>query len=93
MKIKKEHLDRIKQLCDTVIEKAGGIEKVKTMYETGSFPRSDRVKDLNMRFRFDVFYAAMQLDSGFTNELYEYLTDDHIHTAMKRTVPNLEKRY
>ena len=62
------------------------------IYETGNFPRSDRVKDLQKRFCFDMWNA-----SGGTqyacDTLYDYLNDDHIYTALKHICPQVTKRY
>jgi len=60
-------------------------------YETGRIPRADKVKDLQTRFCFDFF--AYGTDSEFKSELYQYLNDDHIETALRRIMPKVTKRY
>ena len=55
-------------------------------YRAGDFPRADRVRDLDKRYRYDLFYAA-----GGYRLLPEDddLTDAHIYTALRRVVPSL----
>ena len=63
-------------------------------YKNGKFPRAEQVKDLNVRFRYDVFYAFMRrnrdLADDIRNDFKEQgLNDDHIHTALKRIIPDI----
>lgn len=92
MKITKEHFEHIKSAIETVFKINGGKEKIVEMYETGNFRNAENVKDLQKRFNFDMLYAA-----GLTNfvcdELYSYLNDDHIATALKKICPPVTKRY
>ena len=60
-------------------------------YEQGLFPRSEKVKDLQKRFNFDFFSHGT--DREFVKELYTYLNDDHIETALKRIMPKIERKY
>ena len=64
-------------------------------YEGGRFPRSESVKDLDLRFQFDLFHAvSRQLRDieRFDVELYQ-LNSDHIATALRRIVPTLERKF
>lgn len=60
-------------------------------YREGRFPRADAVKDLDMRYRWDLFHAAKArtlLDTSLGGA-DEGLTSDHIDTALRRIVPPL----
>jgi hypothetical protein len=89
MKIKKHHLEHIKTQVDIVLEQ---YPNVASQYEKGLFANSDKVKNLQMRFCFDVAKAA-KLNVFFCEELYSYLTDTHIFTALKHCLPKIEKEY
>ena len=45
-------------------------------------------KDKDMRFRWDLFIAA-KLSTFASDELYQYLNDDHIDTALKSVIKEL----
>lgn len=60
-------------------------------YREGRFPRAEAVKDLDMRYRWDLFHAARAVDvfhTGIGGE-DEGLTSDHIDTGLRRIVPAL----
>jgi hypothetical protein len=61
-------------------------------YRDGNFPRADMCKDVNMRYRWDLFWAAntsypntirLILDAGYK--------DAHIDTALRQIVPNVKE--
>lgn len=59
-----------------------------TKYETGNFPRSEKVKDLQTRFNFDLFYATQ------SNQIVPpELMDDHLATALKHICPKVTRKY
>ena len=58
-------------------------------YRAGNYPRADRCKDVNRRFRWDCLYAARMGD--FVSGLYQYLDDTHIDTALKSICPKIEE--
>lgn len=60
-------------------------------YREGKYPRSEFTKDVNKRYRWDLIFAAggRFQQGNFMSELYKYLTDDHIYTALKKLVPDL----
>ena len=81
MKIKPEHyaviLDALKRL-------GGKIEKHR------EFLRSDaRVKDLEMRLRWDAAYAT-GLTRWFCEHIYSYANDEHIDTALRAAMKEIE---
>lgn len=52
-----------------------------------------RVKDLDKRLRWDALYAVSRTSAvpqGFIGSLYEYLNDDHIDTALRAIVRDVE---
>lgn len=83
MKVTTDHLDRLR----------AGIAPLDTgeardVYRTGDFPRADRVNDLNMRYRWDLLWAAAAADRSIYDVLSEY-KDTHIDTALRAVVPSL----
>ncbi len=61
-------------------------------YETGNFPRSDKVKDLQTRFNMDLLYAA-GMCRWTCDVLYKYVDDTHICSVLKSICPKVVKRY
>jgi len=89
MKIKTEHLKIIKDAISSVLEQYPNIAEI---YEKGDFPRSDKVKDLQTRFNFDLLYGA-GLNKFVCDTLYEYLNDEHIASALRSVCPTITRRY
>ena len=58
-------------------------------YILGNFPRADRVKDLNKRYRWDLWWDT---DESRTLFLGQGIHDAHIDTALRRIVPVLEAK-
>lgn len=56
-------------------------------YLAGDFPRADAVKDLNMRYRWDIYWVA-QADPTTRTDVGP-LNTEHIDTALRRIVPAL----
>lgn len=86
MKMTRSHFH---MLCEKVLPVV--TPEVIEAYETGNFPRAELVKDLQMRFCFDMLYRANVTD--LMKELYTYLNDDHIYTALKAALPKIERRF
>ena len=87
MKIKKEHYEHIKQEIQNLVSAKGK----ETIAEYKKDLLNDtRIKDINVRFRWDLLHAA-NLDSYVCNTLYinEGLHDTHIDTALKHIVKEL----
>lgn len=58
-------------------------------YREGRFPRADRTRDLNMRYRWDLLWAVHgALPDALRAELND-LRDTHIDTALRRIVAQL----
>lgn len=65
------------------------------LYLDGDFHNAAHCKDLDMRYRWDLLYASkLKLGDGVGIEgdlnLYAYLNDSHIDTALRSLVPKLE---
>lgn len=89
MKIKPEHFEYMKAKIDKVLAKYPDLP---AQYERGDFPRSDKVKDLQKRFCFDVFHGA-GLTSWACENIYPYANDNHVYTALKAILPKVENKY
>ena len=89
MKIKPEHFEHIKTEINALLAKQP--ERI-VSYELGRFPRADRVKDLQIRFNWDLLLAA-GLNPWVCKELYTYANDHHINTALKAICPTVERKY
>lgn len=89
MKIQKDHLEHIEKEINKVLTENPGL---KQRYEKGIFPRASAVKDLQMRFCFDLFYMA-NLSKYACDHLYSYLNDDHIYSALKKICPKITRAY
>lgn len=64
------------------------------MYRQGKYPRADRTKDVNMRYRWDIFWAAnstCRTRHGHTihDTLPDDVNDAHVDTALRRIVAPL----
>lgn len=64
-------------------------------YREGKFPNAERCKNVNMRYRWDLLYATgLKIGDGVgiqgDIDLYAYLNDSHIDTALRSLVLTLE---
>jgi hypothetical protein len=90
MKIKPEDLVVLKE----AISKVDTIEN-RQLYISGKFSRADRVKDINMRYRWDMLHLCkLRIGDGVGIEgdlnLYSYMNDTHIDTALKSIIKPLD---
>jgi uncharacterized protein (DUF1778 family) len=88
MKIKPEDYKKLKDALDETIRKIG---KDKLMKHKESLKDDSRVKDLEKRFRWDLLYASkIKIGDGKGApgdiDLYAYMNDDQIDTALKKYV-------
>lgn len=90
MKIKPNDLQALEDAI-----KPFDVPETRLAYLTGNFPRADKVKDLDKRYRWDLLYmsrlkigdgAGMQGDIN----LYAYMDDSHIDTALRSFIKPLE---
>ncbi len=90
MKMTKAHYQYIESAINSML--GDNKQNIATQYETGQFAKSDKVKDLQKRFCFDLFYAA-GLTQFSCSQLYSYLDDSHIYTALKTICPTVVRKY
>lgn len=64
--------------------------ELREQYQTGAFPRSDQVNDLDTRYRWDLFWVAWHNNRQLRDIVDGGLKDSHINTALRRIVPPLE---
>lgn len=61
------------------------------VYSRGLFKNADKVKDINTRFRHDMFYACARKDPALYDAVNaEGLADTHIATMMGAVLPRIE---
>ena len=89
MKIKPEHRTIIK---DAIAKVLVTYPDAADYYERGEFARSDKVKDLQVRFCFDLFYAT-GLTSWLCDHVYTYANDDNVYSVLKTCCPKVERKY
>lgn len=85
MKIKPEHLEHMRKRIAVLLSLNPELVKA---YQEGNFPNSDRVKDLQKRFCFDLCFMA-GLTPWICEHVYPYANDDHVYTALKAVCPTL----
>jgi hypothetical protein len=83
MKIRPEHLAHLRRL----IQPHDTPER-RQRYLAGYFPRSERTKDVDMRYRWDLLWEG-GLGDFLSRDLYPYLNDDHIDTALRSFIAPL----
>lgn len=85
MKVKPEDLDKIQAIIATL-----DTPEVRAQYIARDIPRAEHVKDLDKRYRWDLFTAA-NLSVGYvlTDAVYAYANDTHLDTALRSIVPPL----
>ena len=93
MKFTKEHLAILKKGIDVVLNNNSNVIE---MYEIGQFTHSEKVKDLQTRFCFDLFYASgVKIGDGVgtTGDIIGDYTDNHLFTALKAVCPTVSRKY
>lgn len=89
MKMTKTHFDTLQVLIAGLLEQH---PDAPMHYSNGNFPRADKTKDLNKRYRWDLFYHATRFERGYRDEL-TYLQNSHIDTALRRIVKPIERNF
>ena len=92
MKITKDHFNHLKAAIDEILAKYNDNGQLVYEYEQGLFPRSDKTKDLQRRFCFDLLYGA-GLTQFVCKNLYPYMNDDHLYTALKSIAPSVKRKF
>jgi len=85
MKITDTDYDKLSRYLETGVS-AAGVEYLRDLR------RQKLGKDVERRFAFDLLHIAQRVDRNclrfICDDLYEYLNDDHIYTALKHFVIN-----
>lgn len=90
MKMSKETYQELKTVIDNLMLKDTALRQD---YRNGDFANSDKVKDLDKRFRFDVWWYIKKQNPALANMVAnEDLNDDHLYTALKKTIPPLVEK-
>jgi len=89
MKITSEHLTKLDSLISEVVDANGGSEAIQAQYSEGRFYNADKVKDLQKRLCFDLLYANGKSNKFVCDELYQYLDDTHLYSALKQVCPSV----
>lgn len=84
MKMSSEYFDALQKVIG-----ATDTAETRAQYIAGDFPRSDRVKDLDKRYRWDQFWHAQRELAAAGIRIPADLADAHIETALKRIVSPL----
>lgn len=92
MKIKTEHYAILESAINDVLAVHNAKGELMRCYESGDFHKSEAVKDLQKRFCFDVLFGT-GLNKFVCDELYPYMDDNHLYTALKSICPKVIKRY
>lgn len=79
MKVSAEHLANMRAAIEPL-----DTDETRERYRQGNFPRADRVKNLDMRYRWDLLWS-----SGAYGEEFDGYKNDHIDTALRAIVPTL----
>ncbi len=82
MKVKPEHLQHMRDAINAFVEQYGADKLAAHKLALASHPR---VKDVETRYRWDLFTAA-GLTRYACDVLYTYCTDTHIDTALRSIV-------
>lgn len=89
MKITKEDFEKLRAAISPL-----DTPQERERYLLGKIPRADSVKDLDKRYRWDLLYrSGLKIGDGVgvngDINLYAYLNDEHIDTALRSIVPPL----
>jgi hypothetical protein len=87
MKIKKEHYEHMKS---AMVDKLAGTPALDVTAYLRNLENDPRVKDVDKRFRWDLFHAA-GLTKYACDTLYVYLDDAHIDSALKAIMKEMSK--
>jgi len=83
MKVTPAHLDELREAIEPL-----DTDERRTIYRDGKFPRADKVKNLDERYRWDLYWAASRVTGGLPDSTNGYATS-HIDTALRKIVQPL----
>jgi hypothetical protein len=84
MKVSKDQLDRWRAVVTPL-----DTPSLREQYRERKIARANTVKDINVRYAHDLFWAAVSYGYITYEELHGY-NDAHIATAIRNIVPKLE---
>jgi len=87
MKIKKAHYDHMKT---AMVDKLAVTSSAEVFAYLRNLENDPRVKDVDKRFRWDLFLAAGLATYAY-NTLYPYLDDTHIDSALRAIMKEMSK--
>ena len=61
----------------------------RTAYREGRYPRAERTRDLDLRYRWDLLWTVVDRLPDAARREIRALNDTHIDTALRRIVPCL----
>lgn len=85
MRASKELVDHVTAL---VKQAETAMPDVREQYRRGEFHNADRVKDLEKRYRWDMFWYLLRVYPSL-NDAIEGFDDSHIDTMLRRAVQPL----
>jgi len=86
MKMKSEHYKFIKEQLSVI--PVDDLNKHFKSLEEAQKNKSQRIKDIDMRFRWDCLHSR-KLSLFISSHLYPYLDDGHIDTALRQIAKEL----
>lgn len=89
MKMLPEHFDHMKTEIDAILFQYNQDNKLVKEYQSGEYSRAESTKDVQRRLCFALMFGA-GLSKFASDNLYSYLNDDHIYTALKAICPKIE---
>ena len=89
MKMTTPHYETLRVLIEGLLEQH---PDTPIHYSNGNFARANSVKDLNKRYRWDLFYYATRNEQTFKDEL-GYLQNSHVDTALRHIVTPIERNF
>lgn len=99
MKMSNEHFETLKETCDAVIETAAknlGCTREEVLDRAVRCEGvKENINDPFITVRWKIFYACerelkAKYNKSFVETLHEYLNDNHIDTALKKAIPELQ---
>jgi hypothetical protein len=85
MRVSSDHLARLRAAI-TPLDTA----ELRAIYATGEFPRAALVKDLDKRYRWDLYWRAVRAGNSLPDSTDGY-NDSHIDTALRTLVAPIVK--
>ena len=93
-KMPERQIDQLKTAIEYYFNNAPfTIEDTVRTYEIGQFSGADKVKNLQMRFCFDILYVVVMNRDWYNSVRDAGCNDDHIFSVLKALLPKVERKY